>query len=188
MFFRKIILALGDTDSRTRVEVVEQVKRNMEEFLRIENVVEFIQMVFAIDGVQGPAHSQGSQNRTQAPRVQLYGSQEDSPNYDQRQCKADFASPDGLVQNRLINTGIIIKEDAAGKSKSVSKPIFVLNIVVYLSGYSQQLPEPALDLRPETSIRSCPTKTKTKMMEHSSVTPGVLCFDQSGEKHYVLSY
>ena len=67
MFSRKIILALVETDRRTRVEVVEQVKRNMEEFLRIENVVEFIQMVFAIDGVQGPAHSQGSQNRTQAP-------------------------------------------------------------------------------------------------------------------------
>ena len=50
MFFRKIILALGETDRRTRVEVVEQVKRNMEEFLRIENVVEFIQMVFAIAG------------------------------------------------------------------------------------------------------------------------------------------
>ena len=129
----------------------------------------------------------GAKTELRLPRVQLYGSQEDSPNYDQRQCKADFASPDGLVQNRLINTRIIIKEDVAGKSKSVSKPIFVLNIVVYLSGYSQQLPEPALDLRPETSIRSCPTKTKTKMMEHSSVTPGVSCFDQSGEKHYVLS-
>ena len=50
MFFRKIILALVETDRRTRVEVVEQVKRNMEEFLRIENVVEFIQMVFAIAG------------------------------------------------------------------------------------------------------------------------------------------
>ena len=50
MFFRKIILALVETDRRTRVEVVEQVKRNMEVFLRIENVVEFIQMVFAIAG------------------------------------------------------------------------------------------------------------------------------------------
>ena len=128
----------------------------------------------------------GAKTELRLPRVQLYGSQEDSPNYDQRQCKADFSSPDGLVQNRLINTGIIIKEDAAGKSKSVSKPIFVLNIFVYLSGYSQQLPEPALDLRPETSIRSCPTKTKTKMTEHSSVTPGVSCFDNP-EKSIMLS-
>ena len=50
MFFRKIILALVETDRRTRVEGVEQVKRNMGEFLRLENVVEFIQMVFAIAG------------------------------------------------------------------------------------------------------------------------------------------
>ena len=46
----------------------------------------------------------GAKTELRLPRVQLYGSQEDSPNYDQRQCKADFASPDGLVQNRLINT------------------------------------------------------------------------------------
>ena len=32
MFFRKITLALGDTDSRTRVEVVEQVKKTWKSF------------------------------------------------------------------------------------------------------------------------------------------------------------
>ena len=32
MFFRKIILALGETDRRTRVEVVEQVKKTWKSF------------------------------------------------------------------------------------------------------------------------------------------------------------
>ena len=50
MFFRQVILALVETDRRTRVEVVEQVKRNMGEFLRIENGEDFIQGVFAIAG------------------------------------------------------------------------------------------------------------------------------------------
>ena len=47
-FCRQVILALVETDRRNRVEVVEQVKRNMVEFLRIENGEEFTQMVFAI--------------------------------------------------------------------------------------------------------------------------------------------
>jgi hypothetical protein len=42
MFFRQVILALAETDRRTMVEVVEQIKRNMGEFLRIENGEEFI--------------------------------------------------------------------------------------------------------------------------------------------------
>ena len=43
-------MALVKTDRRTRVEVVEQVKRNMGEFLRMENGEEFIQKIFAIAG------------------------------------------------------------------------------------------------------------------------------------------
>ena len=37
MFTSWVILALVKGDRRTRVEVVEQVKKNMGEFLRIEN-------------------------------------------------------------------------------------------------------------------------------------------------------
>ena len=39
-----------------------------------------------------------------------------------------------------------------------------------LASYSQQLPELALDLSSEASIRCCLTKTKTKIMELSSAT------------------
>ena len=48
IFFRQVILTLVETDRRTRVEVVEEVKRSRGEFLRIENGEEFTQMVFAI--------------------------------------------------------------------------------------------------------------------------------------------
>jgi len=50
MFTSWVILALVKGDRRTRVEVVEQVKKNMGEFLRIENREAFPQMVFSIAG------------------------------------------------------------------------------------------------------------------------------------------
>jgi hypothetical protein len=50
MFLGQVILSLVETDRRTRVEVVEQVRRNMGHFLRIEKGEEFIQKVFAIAG------------------------------------------------------------------------------------------------------------------------------------------
>ena len=52
MFCRQIILALVKSDRRTRVEVVEQVKRTMGEFLRIENREEFTG-VFHCRGEEG---------------------------------------------------------------------------------------------------------------------------------------
>lgn len=54
MFFRQVILALVETDRRTRVEVVEQLKSNMGEILRMEDGEEFMEMVFAMAGERRP--------------------------------------------------------------------------------------------------------------------------------------
>ena len=48
-FCRQVIFALVETDRRFMV-VVEQVRRSMGNFLRIEKGKEFIQKVFAIAG------------------------------------------------------------------------------------------------------------------------------------------
>ena len=54
MFFRQVILALVETDRRTRVEVVEQLRSNMGEILRMEDGEEFMEMVFAMAGERRP--------------------------------------------------------------------------------------------------------------------------------------
>ena len=46
------------------------------------------------------------------------------------QCYADFASPDGVEQDKQISSDITDKEDKAENSKSISSPVLVQNMSV----------------------------------------------------------
>ena len=79
----------------------------------------------------------GAETEARLLGEKLYSNQEDSPNCDMIQCYADFASPDGVEQDKQISSDITDKEDKAENSKSISSPVLVQNIsVLYLDeGY-----------------------------------------------------
>ena len=72
----------------------------------------------------------GAETEARLLGEKLYSNQEDSPNCDMIQCYADFASPDGVEQDKQISSDITDKEDKAENSKSISSPVLVQNMSV----------------------------------------------------------
>jgi glutaredoxin len=72
----------------------------------------------------------GAETEARLLGEKLYSNQEDCPNCDMIQCYADFASPDGVEQDKQISSDITDKEDEAENSKSISSPVLVQNMSV----------------------------------------------------------